>query len=75
MSYLLLKMSIITEAVGFHRIVDNPERIKLHDGIRLPHGAHVCFPSYAISKDPSVIENADEFDGLRYFFVRTRTKR
>lgn len=59
-------MSILTETVSFYRIFDYHEGIKLHDGIRLPHGAHVCPPSYAISKYPSVIENTDEFDGLRY---------
>ncbi|EYE91684.1 cytochrome P450 [Aspergillus ruber CBS 135680] len=60
--------------LSFHRIVDDPEGIKLHDGIHLPHRAHICLPSYAISKDPNVIENADEFDGLRYYHLRKNPK-
>ena len=53
--------------MGFHRIVEDPAGITLHDGVRLPPGTHLCLASYAASSEPSVFPNAEEFDGMRYY--------
>ncbi|KJZ72997.1 hypothetical protein HIM_07569 [Hirsutella minnesotensis 3608] len=58
--------------LGFHRIVQDPEGFVLHDGVRLPPGAHVCITPASFGHDPSVIARADEFDGLRYYAQRMR---
>lgn len=50
--------------VSFHRIVK--ETLTLSDGLRLPKGTHICFPSGPISKDPAFIDNPHVFDGFRW---------
>jgi cytochrome P450 len=47
-----------------HRIVKTP--LTLSDGLHLPEGVHICFPSGPISKDPNFILNPDIFDGFRW---------
>ncbi|KAJ5665206.1 uncharacterized protein N7477_007654 [Penicillium maclennaniae] len=42
--------------LSFHRI----------DGLILPEGTHICFPSGPMSKDPSFIGNPEPFDGFRW---------
>ncbi|KAJ5026498.1 putative cytochrome P450 [Bipolaris maydis] len=54
--------------LSFHRIVKTP--ITLSDGTQLPQGTHICLASEATSKDPSLILNADTFDGFRYYNMR-----
>lgn len=45
----------------------------LHDGTKLPKGAHICMPSGPISKDSSQVPNASEFDGFRWFREKKKT--
>jgi cytochrome P450 monooxygenase len=59
--------------VGFHRIVEDPKGITLHDGVHLPHGTHLCMTPHAVSSDPSVVPNASVFDGLRYYRLRRQS--
>ena len=46
--------------------------ITLHDGTRLPAGTLVAANAYAMHHDPAAtqLENADEFDALRYVRMR-----
>ncbi|KAJ5280334.1 Cytochrome P450 [Penicillium angulare] len=50
--------------LSFHRIVMEP--LALSDGLFLPVGTHICFPSGPISKDPTHVENPETFDGFRW---------
>nr|AGN73101.1 P450 monooxygenase-like protein [Epichloe aotearoae] len=59
--------------IGFHRIVQDPAGVTLHDGMCLPFGTHVCITPHSVSRDTTIIPNADEFDGLRYFEQRRRS--
>ncbi|RCI07464.1 hypothetical protein L249_4571 [Ophiocordyceps polyrhachis-furcata BCC 54312] len=59
--------------LGFHRIVQDPAGIRLHDGVHVPYGTHICIPPHSISSDPAMIRQPDVFDGLRYF-ERRRAK-
>ncbi|RDA85058.1 hypothetical protein CP532_3129 [Ophiocordyceps camponoti-leonardi (nom. inval.)] len=52
--------------LGFHRIVQDPSGITLHDGVHVPHGTHICIPPSSISSDPAVIHQPDVFDSFRY---------
>lgn len=56
--------------MGFHRIVQDPAGITLHDGVHLPYGTHLSIAPHSISSDPAVIPNPDVFDGLRYYEQR-----
>lgn len=47
--------------------------ITLSDGTYLPANTYLFSPSTAISGDPSVYENPDEFDGLRFYKMRQNT--
>ena len=47
-----------------HRIVKEP--LTLSDGLHLPRGVHICFPSGPISKDPALVSNPATFDGFRW---------
>lgn len=44
--------------------------ITLSDGTHIPKGAYFFAPSEAISHDPTVYENPDEFDGWRFYNMR-----
>lgn len=55
---------MLTFQVSFHRIVKEP--LTLSDGLLLPPGTHICFPSGPLSKDPAFIENPQVFDGFRW---------
>lgn len=57
--------------ISFHRKTLKP--ITLSDGTYLPVNTYLFSPSTAISADPSVYENPDEFDGLRFYKMRQRT--
>lgn len=50
--------------VSFHRIVKQP--LTLSDGLLIPKGTHICFPSGPMSKDPAFIDNPHVFDGFRW---------
>ncbi|KAJ5906643.1 uncharacterized protein N7473_003559 [Penicillium subrubescens] len=50
--------------LSMHRIVKTP--LTLSDGLHLPKGVHICFPSGPISKDPNFISNPAIFDGFRW---------
>lgn len=50
--------------VSFHRIVKQP--LTLSDGLCIPAGTHICFPSGPISKDPAFVSNPHAFDGFRW---------
>lgn len=56
--------AMLMSKVSFHRIVKEP--LTLSDGLLIPKGAHVCFPSGPMSKDPAFIDNPDAFDGFRW---------
>ncbi|RDA95614.1 hypothetical protein CP533_1095 [Ophiocordyceps camponoti-saundersi (nom. inval.)] len=53
--------------LGFHRIVQDPAGMTLHDGVHVPYGTHICIAPHSISSDPTVIRQPEVFDGLRYF--------
>ena len=38
--------------------------------MHLPSGTHICLASEAISKDPTFVPGADDFDGFRYYKMR-----
>jgi cytochrome P450 len=64
---LLLTGLIVT----FQRSVLKP--ITLSDGTYLPTGTRIFAPSVAISSDPSIYEEPDHFDGLRFYNLRQRS--
>lgn len=43
----------------------------LHDGLVLPAGSHIAFTSDAVNRDPQIYTNPDEFDGFRFYRLRT----
>lgn len=47
------------------------EDFALHDGLILPRGCHVAFTSDAVNRDAAIYEQPDEFDGLRFYRLRT----
>jgi cytochrome P450 len=51
--------------VSFQRIVKQP--ITLSDGLYLPIGTHICMPAHPMSMDRTIIPNAEQFDGFRWF--------
>ncbi|OJJ48948.1 hypothetical protein ASPZODRAFT_1360433 [Penicilliopsis zonata CBS 506.65] len=51
----------------FHRILKEP--IVLYDGVVLPKGTRICFPSGPISRDPGVITHPDSFNCFRWCFT------
>lgn len=55
---------ILPTIVSMHRIVKEP--LTLSDGLHLPKGVHICFPSGPISKDPNFVSNPAIFDGFRW---------
>jgi hypothetical protein len=57
--------------ISFQRKTLKP--ITLSDGTYLPANTYLFSPSTAISADPSVYRNPDEFDGLRFYKMRQRT--
>jgi hypothetical protein len=46
----------------------------LSDGTFLPPGTFVYFPTHALSHDPSIFPNPDEFDGLRFYKLTQRSQ-
>lgn len=42
------------------------QNLILSDGLELPKGTHICFPSGPISKDPAFISHPQTFDGFRW---------
>lgn len=50
--------------VSMHRIVKKP--LTLSDGLILPEGTHICFPAGPMSRDPCLVANASNFDGLQW---------
>ena len=63
-SFHVMQSPALIHEVSFHRIVKEP--LTLSDGLHLPEGTHICFPSGPISKDPSFVANPDAFDGFRW---------
>lgn len=53
--------------LGFHRIVQDPSGITLHDGLHIPYGTHIAIAPHSVSSDPSIINQPETFDALRYF--------
>ena len=60
--------------MGFHRSVEDPKGIKLHDGTLLPKGAHVSIATHSLTRDPDLIEDPSKFDGFRYYRLRQRSE-
>jgi cytochrome P450 len=60
-----------TSTASFQRQVIKP--ITLSDGTLLKPGTMLFTPSQAISWDPTLYENPEEFDGLRYYNLRQRS--
>ncbi|KAM4059008.1 cytochrome p450 [Hirsutella rhossiliensis] len=58
--------------LGFHRVVQDPTGITLHDGVHLPHGTHICMAPHSVSSDPAIVPKPDVFDGLRYYERRRK---
>lgn len=55
--------------VNFHRIAKT--NLVLSDGLRIPAGTHICFPSGPFSRDNSIVASADKFAGFRWSDGRT----
>lgn len=60
----LVGRSLLIYPVSFHRIVKEP--LPLSDGLLLPKGTHICFPSGPMSKDAAFITDPNVFDGFRW---------
>lgn len=45
--------------------------VRLHDGLVLPAGTHVAFTSDAVNRDPSIYQDPEQFDGLRFYRMRS----
>ncbi|KAK9438637.1 P450 monooxygenase [Metarhizium brunneum] len=58
--------------LGFLRVVKAPAGITLQDGTHVPYGTQLCIPPHSISSDPTVLEDAQSFNGLRYYEQRRR---
>ena len=56
---------------SFNRKTVQP--ITLSDGTYIPAKTLLLAPSMAISSDPEIYENPDQFDGLRYYRLRERS--
>ncbi|KHN94005.1 P450 monooxygenase [Metarhizium album ARSEF 1941] len=56
--------------LGFLRVVKAPAGITLQDGTHVPYGAQLCIPPASISRDPEILDDAESFDGLRYYEQR-----
>ncbi|KAB8205322.1 cytochrome P450 [Aspergillus parasiticus] len=50
--------------VSAQRVLGRP--LTLSDGVTLPKGTHICFPSGPMSRDPAVVPNPLTFDGFRW---------
>ncbi|KAJ5099680.1 hypothetical protein N7532_006681 [Penicillium argentinense] len=50
--------------LSMHRIVMHP--LTLSDGIVLPRGTHICFPSGPMTRDSTFIDDPNAFDGFRW---------
>ncbi|RAQ52311.1 cytochrome P450 monooxygenase [Aspergillus flavus] len=50
--------------VSAQRVLGRP--LTLSDGVTLPKGTHVCFPSGPMSRDPTVVPDPLTFDGFRW---------
>ncbi|KAI5364932.1 Putative cytochrome P450 [Septoria linicola] len=44
---------------------------RLHDGSVLPRGSHIAFTSDAVNRDPEIYPSPNDFDGLRFYRLRT----
>ncbi|KAH8802448.1 cytochrome P450 [Xylogone sp. PMI_703] len=47
--------------------------VNLSDGTRIPAGTMVFIPAFAIANDPSIYQEPDTFDGLRFYNLRQRS--
>ncbi|KAL4778118.1 cytochrome P450 [Aspergillus varians] len=50
--------------VNIHRIAK--ETIIFPDGLMIPKGTYICFPSGPLSRDPDLIESPETFNGFRW---------
>ncbi|KAL2816441.1 cytochrome P450 [Aspergillus cavernicola] len=57
-------------ALGFKRIVKDPNGITLSDGFHLPQGTRICTTSTSHLKDTIAPLGQDSFDGFRYYKKR-----
>ncbi|KFG80380.1 P450 monooxygenase [Metarhizium anisopliae] len=62
----------LPKPLGFLRVVKAPAGITLQDGTHVPYGTQLCIPPHSISSDPTVLEDAQSFNGLRYYDQRCR---
>ncbi|PHH78829.1 hypothetical protein CDD80_6200 [Ophiocordyceps camponoti-rufipedis] len=53
--------------LGFHRIVQDPSGITLNDGLHIPYGTHIAIAPHSVSSDPTIINQPETFNALRYF--------
>ncbi|OJJ07967.1 hypothetical protein ASPVEDRAFT_66120 [Aspergillus versicolor CBS 583.65] len=53
-----------TSEVNVHRIAR--ETIVFPDGFKIPKGTYVTFPAGPLSRDPSLIDSPETFDGFRW---------
>ena len=56
--------------LSLHRVMTQAHTMS--DGTYLPKGAHISMPVQALQHDPSIVENPEVFDGLRYYHLRQK---
>ena len=44
------------------------------NGVFVPKGTYVCLPTFNIENDPTLVQNPEEFDGLRSYRLRQRNR-
>ncbi|PWY79673.1 putative cytochrome P450 monooxygenase SirB-like protein [Aspergillus heteromorphus CBS 117.55] len=54
-----------SQEINVHRIVKRP--LMFSDGLAIPKGAHICFATGPISRDPAIVPGVDEFNGFRWY--------
>lgn len=42
------------------------------NGLFVPKGAYVCLPTFEIGNDPALVDNPEEFDGLRSYRLKSQ---
>ncbi|PTU21085.1 hypothetical protein P175DRAFT_0516669 [Aspergillus ochraceoroseus IBT 24754] len=53
-----------TSEINIQRIAKEP--LVFSDGLIIPQGTHICFPTGPLSRDGALLSNPDTFDGFRW---------
>ncbi|CAJ2505717.1 Uu.00g131110.m01.CDS01 [Anthostomella pinea] len=53
-------------AVNVNRKIVDPAGLTLKDGLHLPFGTQICFPSSSVHHDPSIFAEPNKYNAFRY---------